>query len=441
LRAALTGPDPDAAPTAADDGPRGVPPAAGATDGGRRAELVARGRAEARRVAGGVRRRGMAAARRVARPLLDRFAALVAREVEGELRGAVHAATVNLELLKAEVRALAAEESGRRDLPGRVHTLEVNAELVKADLRAVDTALADLGSAIAPGTGLAGAGVRLSELRERLNAVDRRVRLLADAVASGPPSAIPAERAEPAGAAAPVPAPPAATGGSGFDYVGFEQRFRGDPAEVLAVQRERYVERLRGHDPVLDVGCGRGELLRLLGDEGIEAVGVDLDAGMAAEARAAGLDAHHADALDFLRAAPEGSFGAITALHVVEHLQLDQLVELLELAATRLRPGGLLVAETPNPATLLVLGNSYVLDPTHVWPLHPSLLSFLCERAGFRSVELLFGAPATDYQLPLLPTDGPDPELARGVNVALGRLNEVLFGPQEYAVLATTPDG
>ncbi len=106
----------------------------------------------------------------------------------------------------------------------------------------------------------------------------------------------------------------------------------------------------------------------------------------------------------------------------------------MELAFTRLRPGGRLVLETPNPASLIVLGNSYLLDPTHVRPLHPSLLSFLVERAGFSDVRLEFYEPATGYHLDLLDTDEP---WAEKVNDAFRRLNEVLFGPQDYAVIAT----
>ena len=125
-------------------------------------------------------------------------------------------------------------------------------------------------------------------------------------------------------------------------------------------------------------------------------------------------------------------------MHVAEHLPLPALLELLELAASRLRPGGLLVAETPNPAALVVLGNSYILDPTHVWPLHPSLFTFLCERAGFRDVELRFHSPAEAYHLPRLELPAGT-EWAQPVNDAVDRLNDVLFGPQEYAVLARTP--
>jgi len=391
-------------------------------------------------------------ARRLGAPVVARVATRVAREVDRDVRSEVAAVGVNVELLKGEVRALAAEvgpgPTAARDLAADLEALTTNVELLKGELRGAEAALDELGRAIAPGAGLDGAAPRLAELRERLNALDRRVRLLADRPAPPAVPPAPAEETAPASAdeapapvgAAVVSTPPAGTG-SGFDYVGFEQRFRGDQQVVLDVQEERYLERLLPHQPVLDVGCGRGELLRMLAEHGVAGVGVDLDEGMVAEAIAAGVDAHHGDALDLLRRAPEGSFGAITAMHVVEHLELGDLVELLELAATRLRPGGLLIAETPNPATLVVLGNSYILDPTHVWPLHPSLLTFLCERAGFRDVELLFGSPATDYQLAPVPTDGPDRELALGVNAALGRLNHVLFGPQEYAVLATTPEG
>jgi SAM-dependent methyltransferase len=268
---------------------------------------------------------------------------------------------------------------------------------------------------------------RFAELRDRVNALDRRLRSLETA---GPP---PALAAAPADAGAPA-GPPA----DRFDYVGFERRFRGDPEDVLTTLSERYLDLLASSPPVLDVGCGRGELLSALAERGVACSGVDLDAGMVAEARVAGLDITAGDGVAHLRSLPEGSLGSIIAVHVVEHLPLHALLDLLELAATRLRPGGILVAETPNPASLVVLGNSYILDPTHVWPLHPSLLTFLCERAGFRDVELRFHAPAEAYHLPRL--DVPeDADWARPVNDAVDRLNDVLFGPQEYAVVARTP--
>jgi SAM-dependent methyltransferase len=317
------------------------------------------------------------------------------------------------------------------------HAASVNLELLKGEVRSVIQTLEDLGMAIAPAAGLAGAGERLSELRERVNGLDRRLRSLqAGAVDS---------QARPASGSATLP-PGGAEPGTGpaqgapssalFDYVGFERRFRGDPEVVAAALAERYLDLLVANPPVVDIGCGRAELVELLARRGVEAIGVDTDPSMVAEARDRGLDVRLVDGTSFLRGREPGSLGAIIATHLVEHLEFADLVELLDLAATRLRPGGVFIAETPNPTSLVVLGNSYILDPTHLRPLHPSLLTFLCEGAGFRDVRLRFHAPATDYHLPMI--DDPDaPPWTKRVNDAFTKLNSVLFGPQEYALIAT----
>ena len=90
--------------------------------------------------------------------------------------------------------------------------------------------------------------------------------------------------------------------------------------------------------------------------------------------------------------------------HLVEHLQLEEFLALLDAVASRLRPGGLCIAETPNPTSLFVLGNSYVLDPTHVRPVHPQLLAFLCERAGLREIALEFYAPSDSERVQSIDT-------------------------------------
>jgi SAM-dependent methyltransferase len=319
-----------------------------------------------------------------------------------------------------------------------VHAATVNLELLKGEVNAVERTLEDLGMAIAPATGLDGAGVRLSELRERVNGLDRRLRAAISATLSQPSQ--PSQPASPAAAGESQPAGRTEAAGSApesalFDYVAFERRFRGDPQAITAQMSERYLDLLAENAPVIDVGCGRGELVELLRQRGVEAIGVDTDPSMVAEARDRGLDVRLVDGGSFLRGLEPGSVGSIIATHVVEHIELDALVELLDLAATRLRPGGVLIAETPNPASLIVLGNSYILDPTHVRPLHPSLLAFLCEGAGFRDVRLRFYEPATGYHLPKI-TDPQAPPWVKQVNDAFTKLNEVLFGPQEYAVIA-----
>jgi SAM-dependent methyltransferase len=329
--------------------------------------------------------------------------------------------------LRHRARNLEATESA-------VHAATINLELLKGEVRSVVATLEELGMAIAPGAGLAASGARLSELRERVNGLDRRLRAVVAGGASTEGSPTPAT-------SSPTPRENGTKAASAlFDYVGFERRFRGEPDVINAELARRYLERLAASPPVLDIGCGNAGLVEMLAKRGVQAIGVDTDPSMVAEARGRDLDVRLVDGVTFLRAQAPGSLGSIIATHVVEHLQLDVLVELLELAASTLRPGGVLIAETPNPASLVVLGNSYVLDPTHVRPLHPALLTFLCEGAGFRDVRVELRAPATGYHLPLI--DSPDaPPWARQVNEAFTRLNDVLFGAQEYTIVATAaPD-
>ena len=374
--------------------------------------LTSRGKREARRIiARGVRpviqpnvEATDQALHRIAQ-LEQQLLALQTRRIEEEtIRLETHAATVNLELLKGQVLSVVEQLEG-------------------------------LGMAIAPATGLEGAGVRLAELRERVNGIDRRLRTLASDAAR-PTATLPAGPAGPA--AGPLTSPAAGPTSASFDYVGFERRFRGDPAVVLANLEKRYADVLADNAPVVDIGCGRAELIGLLAERGVAAIGVDTDPSMVAEARDQGLDVRLMDGLAFLESQPPGSLGAIIATHLVEHLELDPLIKLLELSVSRLRPGGIFIAETPNPASLIVLGNSYILDPTHVRPLHPSLLSFLCEGAGFRDVRLAFYEPARDYHLPLV-NDPDAPAWTTTINAALTKLNDVLFGAQEYSVIATAP--
>ena len=374
-------------------------------------------------------------ARPVADPALDRLANVVAARIRHTMRSEYDELAAGVELIRAEHAALLHALDGVNAFSAggaatRIDALEVNGELMKAELAAFRVSLESFGQAIAPAAGLAGVPARFAELREQLNALDRRVRAAAPA---GSDAGVAGEGST-AGSTTPTTD---ATGG--FDYVGFERRFRGDSETVLATLADRYGPLLADNQPVLDFGCGRGELIEVLAGRGIQAFGVDPDPGMVAEAQGHGRAVQLGDGLDYLRQAPTNELGAVISVHVVEHLELPVLVELLELAAARLRPGGVFVAETPNPMSLVVLGNSYVLDPTHVWPLHPSLMTFLAERAGFRDVELRFYSPAEDYRL--APIDaGPDgPAWVTDLNVAIDRLNDVLFGPQEYAIITHTP--
>jgi SAM-dependent methyltransferase len=236
----------------------------------------------------------------------------------------------------------------------------------------------------------------LGELEERLIRVERR------GTGTGAPATVAAQSA-----AAAVP-----------DYFAFEARMRGSTVDVRERQRP-YVDDFRTAAPVLDVGCGRGELLGLLRDAGVEARGVDADGDMVAYARGEDLEVEQADALAYLEALPDASLGGIFAGQVVEHLPPAALFRLLELCAGKLRTGGLLVAETINPLSPLAL-RSYFADLTHVQPLVPETLVLLAREAGFREVETRFlNAP-------------------RHADDVDERVREILFAPLDYAIVART---
>jgi 2-polyprenyl-3-methyl-5-hydroxy-6-metoxy-1,4-benzoquinol methylase len=164
-------------------------------------------------------------------------------------------------------------------------------------------------------------------------------------------------------------------------YVDFESTFRGPEERVAEIQRA-YVPLLEGHAPVLDLGCGRGELLDLLREAGVSASGVDIDAGMVEHARAKGHEVELADGVDHLRALGEGALGALVAIEVIEHLPYERLIELLELAGSRLRDGGLLLLETVNPHAIAAV-KAFWVDPTHRHPIFPETALELCRVVGF----------------------------------------------------------
>ena len=212
---------------------------------------------------------------------------------------------------------------------------------------------------------------------------------------------------------------------------------RGATSDVSGRQAV-YVDDFRDSAPVLDVGCGRGELLALLRAAGVEARGVDADPDMVAFARGAGLDVEQADLLDHLVGLADASLGGVFAGQVVEHLPPSALVRLLELSHIKLRPGGVLVLETINPLSPLALRN-YFADLTHAQPLVPATLDLLARQAGFRETETRFlnSPPDAERLRQVELPDDPEFDQTRAAlasNVA--RLNDLLYGPLDYAIVA-----
>lgn len=186
-------------------------------------------------------------------------------------------------------------------------------------------------------------------------------------------------------------------------YRSFEELFRGPTDRVLQLQRP-YVELLRGHDPVLDVGCGRGELMGLLASEGIEAKGVDMDEGMARVGQEAGMDITVTDANSYLKDCEDDSLGAIISMQVIEHIPYEDLMEFLRLSRQKLQPGGVFIAETVNPHRPASL-KTFWTDLTHQHPIFPEVALTHVRSAGFATAHLFFPAGSGEANRDLLEAD------------------------------------
>lgn len=209
-------------------------------------------------------------------------------------------------------------------------------------------------------------------------------------------------------------------------YRQLEERFRSSQT-VIRQRLEVYRPFLKAllqdvsHPKALDIGCGRGEWLQLLEEQGLQARGVDLDDSMLEACHERGLKAENLDALAALQALPDDSLDLISSFHVVEHLTFDYLRTMLREAQRVLSPQGLLILETPNAENLSVGTSDFYLDPTHERPLPPPFLEFLCEFSGFQRTRVLRLQEHADLRDPQAP---------------IGLVNVLFHVSPDYAVIA-----
>lgn len=180
-------------------------------------------------------------------------------------------------------------------------------------------------------------------------------------------------------------------------YLALEQAFRG-PTQLISDRQKNVWNQIKSllpltkDFPVLDIGCGRGEFLALLQEEGFAAIGVDQNRLFVQQLQQKGLEVYNSDIFEHLANTPDNTLGGITAFHVVEHLEHKQIMQLLELSYQKLIPGGFIYLETPNPLCFETFSKFYT-DPTHYRPIQPFQMAFLLEYNRFSQVKLLFLEP------------------------------------------------
>ncbi len=350
-------------------------------------------------------------------------ASLSGKTVEqvGELEAAMRG---RLEFVQASLSGQTAEQVGQLEAvtTARIGSLQADQAGVTAQLESrLDTEL----SAVAKMTADS-AGIRrtVRDIERRLMALfDRLSQQTTDSSAVAPPGASEDQ---------------AGSGLLSAHYVSFEDTFRGTRDDIkqraghyLAAFRDAGIE--AGDGLVLDLGCGRGEWLEVLSEHGYACRGVDLNSVMVGEAQAMGLDAVELDAIAHLRSLDSESVAAVTSMHLVEHLPYEVLIRLVDEALRVLRPGGVLILETPNPENLTVGSYWFYMDPTHRNPIPPPLLQWVVEARGFEGAaidRLTQNRGVFDIQ-PV----GEDVAAANQINKIVG----LLTAAPDYAIVARKP--
>lgn len=219
-----------------------------------------------------------------------------------------------------------------------------------------------------------------------------------------------------------------------LDYFKFQNDFRGTRS-VIAERQKIYLPYFRNSAaPVLDVGCGRGEFLRIMKDNKIPAFGVDLYPEYVVEGELNGLDIRQGNGIDFLKGS-DTQYGGIFSAQVIEHISFLELQEFCAAAFEKLLPGSYFVLETPNPTSLSMFTSSFYIDPTHKKPIHPLMLEYLLREIGFTEVQTIFTeASRAGAALPHIESDAI--RNLNEVNEAIAKVSDLLYGSLDYAVIA-----
>ena len=220
-----------------------------------------------------------------------------------------------------------------------------------------------------------------------------------------------------------------------MDYLAFENKYRGSEKSIQKLQ-EKFVRLYVGKDNILDIGCGRGEFIKTLLNAGKQYVfGMDINPQMVEKCKKEGLSVELKDGVNYLYDNDNLNLGGIFSSQVIEHLKPSQIVKLIKGAHKNLQEGSPLILETINPMALVTQTMAYTLDLTHRQYVHPFTIEMLLKEHGFKKVEFIYSSPV-DIEAPVLKDNDMDPKELEKYNEKIRRMHEMLFGYQDYAVIA-----
>jgi O-antigen chain-terminating methyltransferase len=218
-------------------------------------------------------------------------------------------------------------------------------------------------------------------------------------------------------------------------YLRFEDRFRGAPDKILTRLDDRYRKLIsavaKTTHRALDLGCGRGEFLDLARQTGFATVGADISETFVRHCIRKGHQATNMDSLSFLKRQADQSYDLVASFHVVEHCSMDYNFEVFRQVRRVLANGGIFIVETPNLFSMWAGHRQFYLDPTHERPVHPELMQFMCETAGFSRVDLMSFDEVEHPERARLSAKAP-----KDLQAEFIKLEKWLYGPMDIAIIA-----
>ncbi|AFM43260.1 Methionine biosynthesis protein MetW [Desulfosporosinus acidiphilus SJ4] len=216
-----------------------------------------------------------------------------------------------------------------------------------------------------------------------------------------------------------------------IDYFLFEQRFRGSREEIKERQKV-YLDYFRNKSNVLDIGCGRGEFVELLSENGIGVMGIDLNEDMVGYCQDRGLPVIQSDLFTYLEGQEDNSLDGIIALQVIEHLESRLLIRFINLVHSKLKVSGILILETINPQNIQAISNWFYMDLSHIRPVHPITLQFVAESVGLKVVDQLALNPDISSRIS---TNSMEQVCDSRVDLLIDRFNSLFYDAQDYAIV------
>jgi len=143
--------------------------------------------------------------------------------------------------------------------------------------------------------------------------------------------------------------------------------------DLLCIHKKRWRKFLPANKekPILDIGCGSGEFLQYLMDEGyVNSIGIDLSEEQLDIAKNNGIiNVQLSDGLSYLRSS-NTLFQLISIQNIFEHMSLDQQLEYLAEMYKHLDDDGFIFGMVPNSKSLFGARIRYA-DITHLTSFTP----------------------------------------------------------------------